>query len=64
MQNDHLRIVQGYTKNNLNKFETRLMDLFFEAPTLHLGKLSTIYPEHYKAYIIIQLERPINKTVD
>ena len=64
MQNDHLRIVQGYTKNNLNKFETRLMDLFFEAPVLHLGKLSTIYPEHYKAYIIIQLESPINKTED
>ena len=57
MNIEHIRILEGFNHNKLNDFETRLMDLFFEASLFDLGKLSTIYPHHYMAYEILSLER-------
>ncbi len=57
MHTEHLRIIQGYKQNTLSDFETRLMDLFHSASAFDLGKLSVIYPKHYVAFDILQLEK-------
>ena len=57
MHTDHLRIIQGFKHNTLSDFETRLMDLFYSASPFDIGKLSIIYPQHYIAFDILQLEK-------
>lgn len=56
MQTEFLRIVDESECDRLPKFEKMLMELFKKANNFDRGKLSVIYPDHYKAFQILEKE--------
>ncbi len=57
MNTEYLRILEDYRQEKLSVFEEGIIELMRKAPSFELGKLALIYPEHYRAYKLLDLER-------
>ncbi len=54
---DPLNIVDGYKHKKLNIFDKALMELFYKANAFNRGKLAVAFPEYYKAYTLLKIEK-------
>ncbi len=57
---DYLQLYEDYKHNKLSKFDKQLINLFKIASNFNKGKLSVSYPNHFKAFEMLDLKKENN----